>query len=49
MSSTENVLGDYIGFKGKRFVITDPTYIGAPVGLTMPDMNNEKASVVLLE
>lgn len=29
---TDKVAGDYILLDGKRFVITDPTYIGAPVG-----------------
>lgn len=45
---TENVSGDYIMVSGKRFVIADPTYIGAPIGLTMPDMDNTQASVILL-
>lgn len=44
-----NVPGDYIALNGKRFVISDPTYIGAPVGMTMPDMDNNAASVILLE
>lgn len=43
-----NADGDYITLNGKRFVICDPTYIGAPVGLTMPDMNNKEAKVILL-
>lgn len=42
------VEGDYINLDGKRFTICDPTYIGAPVGVTMPDMNNHTAKVVLL-
>lgn len=46
---TENVSGDYISLNGKRYVITDPTYIGAPVGRTMPDMDNSQAHVILLE
>lgn len=45
----ENVSGDYISLNGKRYVITDPTYIGAPVGRTMPDMDNSLAHVILLE
>lgn len=45
---TDKVAGDYILLDGKRFVITDPTYIGAPVGNTMPDMDNTQASVILL-
>ena len=46
---TDNVSGDYITLNDKRYVITDPTYIGAPVGMTMPDMDNSQASVILLE
>ena len=41
--------GDYIELDGKRFYITDPTYIGAPVGRTMPNMDNASAKVILLQ
>ena len=40
--------GDYIDFDGKRFTICDPTYIGAPIGVTMPDMDNKTAKVIAL-
>ena len=43
-----NVNGDYILLNKKKFVVCDPTYIGAPVGVTMPDMNNSSAGVILL-
>ena len=43
------VAGDYILLDGKRFVVTDPTYIGASVGMTMPGMDNSQASVILLK
>lgn len=46
---TEPVNGDYIQLNGQRYIVSDPTYIGAPVGMTMPDMNNQKAKVILLE
>lgn len=46
---TSNVTGDYILLDGKKYVICDPTYIGAPVGATMPGMDNTKADVILLE
>ena len=46
---TEDVKGDYIMLNGLKFVVCDPTYIGAPVGKTMPDMNNQTAQVILLE
>lgn len=45
---TENVKGDYIMLKGQKYVICDPTYINASVGETMPNMDNSKATVILL-
>ena len=42
------VNGDYINLNGRRFTICDPTYIGAPIGVTMPDMDNKTAKVILL-
>lgn len=46
---TEPVPGDFIMLHEKCFVIADPTYIGAPIGITMPDMNNKQASIILLD
>lgn len=46
---TESVKGDYIQLNGGRFVVCDPTYIGAPIGYTMPNMDNATATVILLE
>jgi hypothetical protein len=46
---TDDVKGDYILLNNQRYVVCDPTYIGAPVGLTMPEMDNSKATVILLE
>lgn len=43
------VKGDYISLNGKKFTICDPTYIGAPVGKTMPDLDNKSATVILLK
>lgn len=40
--------GDCIILKDRRFTICDPTYIGALVGETMPDMDNKSAHVILL-
>ena len=41
--------GDYILLQGKKYVVCDPTYIGAPVGVTMEGMDNETAKVILLD
>lgn len=45
----ENVAGDYLTIDGMRFVICDPTYIGAAIGRTMPKMDNASATVMVLE
>ena len=42
----EAVKGDSINYKGKRFVITDPTYINANAGMTMPDFKQYKPAVI---
>ena len=32
--------GDYFTVAGQKFTVCDPTYIGANIGMTMPDMDN---------
>lgn len=44
----ENISGDYLLVNGKRYLVCDPTYIHAPIGMTMPSMDNSSAKVVLL-
>ena len=44
---TDNVIGDYISLNNQKYVVCAPTYIGAPVGATMPEMDNSKAKVIL--
>jgi len=43
------VCGDFLEIKGKRYVICDPTYIGAPVGMSMPDTKGDKVGVIVLD
>lgn len=45
----ENVNGDFITVNGNKYVVCDPTYIGASVGCSMPEMSGKTASVILLE
>jgi hypothetical protein len=45
----EDVGGDYLDFEGLKYVVSDPTYINAPVGLTMPQYKNQEAKIVVLE
>ena len=44
----QDINGDYLVIKGKRYIICDPTYIGAPIGATMPGMDNKTAKVIVL-
>lgn len=43
------VEGDYVMCEGRKFVIVDPTYIGSKVGETMPMVQNEPTTVILLK
>lgn len=43
------VSGDWIKTGGHTFTVTDPTFIGAPVGRTMTGMSNQTAKVIILE
>lgn len=44
-----NIKGDYIQLDGHKYIIADGTYINAPLGRTMPHMDNATAKVILLE
>ena len=46
---TDNVEGDCIMYDNRKFVVCDPTYIGADVGETMPNMKGLKTTVILLD
>ena len=41
-----HIQGDSLNYKGKRFVIADPTYINADVGQTMPKYKNAKVRII---
>ncbi|MDE7408009.1 MAG: hypothetical protein K2M76_06265, partial [Muribaculaceae bacterium] len=41
--------GDYIMVNGQKYTVCDPTYIGAPVGMTMDGMDNATAKVITLD
>lgn len=45
----ESMPGDRLSLPTGSFIICDPTYIGAPVGATMPDMDNQTAKVIMLK
>lgn len=44
-----NVKGDYIILGDSEYIVCDPTYINAPIGETMPKMDNSKAKLILLK
>lgn len=45
----EDVKGDYLRIDGIKYIVCDPTYIGAPIGMTMPGMDNKTAKVIVLK
>jgi hypothetical protein len=44
----KSVPGDYYMRNGLKYIVCDPTYIGADVGETMPQYKNEKAKIIVL-
>ena len=42
----EAVSGDSVSYDGQRYVVTDPTYIKASVGMTMPGFKQFKPTVI---
>lgn len=44
----EDVAGDAVIINGKKFIICDPTYIGAPVGSQMPNLESDKIQTIVL-
>lgn len=44
----EELDGDYFTIDGRRYTVCDPTYIGAPVGETMPQFKGVEAKLIKL-
>lgn len=44
----ESVSGDSFTLQGRRFIVCDPTYINAPVGLSMPNLDTDQAQAIVL-
>ncbi len=42
----EDINGDYLTFEGRKYLVCDPTYINAHIGLTMPQFVGEPVSIV---
>lgn len=45
----QDIHGDFLMLDGRKYIICDPTYIGAPIGATMPDMDNKTAKIISLQ
>ena len=45
---SEDVKGDHFIVGGKKFIVCDPTYIGANVGMSMDKYKNVRAEIILL-
>jgi len=45
----EEVRGDSFVLEDESYVVCDPTYIGADVGMQMPDINVDAAKLILLQ
>lgn len=43
----EQVEGDYVMVNGKKYIICDPTYIGASIGMAMPQFKSVSAKVLM--
>ena len=43
---SSEINGDSITFNGAKYIICDPTYIGASAGMSMPQFANEKPKVI---
>ncbi len=46
---TDDVEGDCINYNGRKFIVCDPTYIGARIGETMPMVQGLETTVILLQ
>lgn len=44
-----DVEGDAMIINGDRYIVCDPTYIGAPVGKQMPGLEYDKAQAIILQ
>ena len=45
VSFSNAVTGDYLLYRNERFTVTDPTYVNAPAGMTMPQYLKENPMI----
>lgn len=41
-----DVAGDYVTVNGRRYIVCDPTYVGAGIGRSMPGLDNKNIAIV---
>lgn len=41
-----SIRGDYVTVNGSKFLVCDPTYIGASIGMAMPEYKNTDAKIL---
>ena len=49
MRFTTETQGDYVQLDGRRYVVCDPTYIGADTGEAMPDLKRANARIIRID
>jgi len=47
--SDDKIDGDYITYKGKRFIVSDPTYINADIGMAMSQFKGVTPKIILIK
>lgn len=45
----ETVSGDYVTVNNRKYLVCDPTYIGASIGEAMPDFSNTQVEIIQLK
>lgn len=44
----DEIIGDYVLHKGRKYFVADPTFINAPLGMSMPKYKDESVEVICL-
>ena len=42
----DDIPGDYYIYKGKKYIVCDPTYVNAPIGTSMKDLTASPAEII---
>jgi len=46
---SSEVTGDFFDIDGKKYIVCDPTFIGAPIGKSMQQMKENKANILIIQ